>query len=348
MPDSIMDLSRQFFGEIVLPILEKEFPEETRQGAFGLFGYGSEAVGLDDQYSRDHHWGLRIDGLVPDALMKTRVPEISAALGKRLPAEWRGHVLREGHTDGAGVSFDGLEAFLARTIGVDHPPTTYAEWLALPEEDIIHIINGEVWHDPSGRFSALRERLAEYYPDPVWRRRIAHWCRYFSGMGSYALKRAILRENDFYAATAFGKAIRWGVQLAFLIDRKYFIYDKWLMTYFEKLPRLHEPLRPIVDEAVRLDTPWKRKYELLNQMAGILDETMIADGLIKPHLPFEESETSGYRVLEHAYAEIIQGLPDEIKKIVPVWDQIYLEAFHSEYVDGLELKEWDHILGLKG
>ena len=75
MSESILDLSRQFFHEIVLPLLERNFPEETRQGAFGLFGYGSDAIGLDDQYSRDHHWGLRIDGLVPDALMAARVPD---------------------------------------------------------------------------------------------------------------------------------------------------------------------------------------------------------------------------------------------------------------------------------
>src|SRR5438105_8866799 len=37
-------------------------------------------------------------------------------------------------------------------------------------------------------------------------------CRYFSGMGTYALRRALLRDNEFYAATAFGKAIRWSVR----------------------------------------------------------------------------------------------------------------------------------------
>jgi len=31
---------------------------------------------------------------------------------------------------------------------------------------------------------------------------------------------------------------------------------------------------------------------------------------------------------------------------VPVWDQIYLEEFHSGYVDGLDLAEWDAVLNL--
>jgi len=178
-------------------------------------------------------------------------------------------------------------------------------------------------------------------------RRIAHWCRFFSGMGTYALKRAILRHNDFYATTRFSNAVRLGIQLAFLLDKRYFPYDKWLMTYLARLPRLGQPLLPIVNEAVKLTTSWERKLEYLHHMADILDQTMVADGIIKPHPKFAVSSTSGYRLLEHAYAEIIQNLPDDIKTIVPVWDQIYMEEFHSGFVAGLDLNTWDEMLQLR-
>jgi hypothetical protein len=347
MDRSIIDISREFFLEVVKPILEREFPEETSLSAFGLFGYGSEALGMDDELSRDHHWGVRIDGLVPDTIPQSQREQIQQTVRAKLPASFRGHSLREGHLSGAGLTLDNLNAFLARTIGIERVPETYVEWLQVPEEEIIHVTNGEVWHDPSGQFTAIRQAFQGYYPDPVWRRRIAHWCRYFSGMGTYALKRAILRGDEFYAATAFGKAIRWGVQLAFLLDRQYFPYDKWLMRFFARLPRLADSLLPIVEEAVRLTTAWERKLALLDQMADVLDASMIADGLIQPHLPFTGSPTSGYRLLEHAYAELIQGLPEELKGVVPLWDQIYLEQFHSRYVDSLDLPAWDTILGLQ-
>lgn len=347
MSESIIDVSRDFFNEIVRPILEEKFAEETAQTAFGIFGYGSEALRLDDAYSSDHHWGLRIDAIVPDEICQERCQEIIQVVSSNLPASYRGHPLREGHVSGSGLAPDSKTAYLTRTIGLDRAPETYAEWLSIPEEDIIHITNGEIWHDPAGHFSAIRQVFLGYYPEPVRLRRIAHWCRYFSGMGTYALKRAVLRNNEFYAATAFGKAIRWGVQLAFMLDRRYFPYDKWLLAFFERLPRLADPLLPIVDEAVSLSTSWERKLELLDQMADILDQTMVADGIIKPHPRFAPSPTSGYRLLEHAYAEIIQGLPAEIKTVVPVWDQIYLEQFHSGYVNSLELATWDEILNLR-
>jgi hypothetical protein len=347
MDGSIIGISRALFFEVVKPALEREFPEETAQTAFGLFGYGSEALKLDDALSRDHHWGVRIDGLMPDAISPSRREEIRQTVQAALPSSFRGHSLREGHLAGAGLSLDGLQAFLVRTIGIDHVPRTDVEWLHVPEEEIIHITNGEVWYDPSGEFTTVRQAFQHYYPEPVRRRRIAHWCRYFSGMGSYALKRAILRDDEFYAATAFGKAIRWGVQLGFLLDRHYYPYDKWLMAFFARLPRLAGPLRPVVQEAVRPSTSWERKLELLDGMADILDAAMVADGLIQPHPTYRGSPTSGYRLLEHAYAELIQALPEEIKTVIPIWDQVYLEQFHVGYVNTLDLAAWDAILGLR-
>jgi hypothetical protein len=118
------------------------------------------------------------------------------------------------------------------------------------------------------------------------------------------------------------------------------------MAYFRRLPRLATPLVPVVDEAVKLSTPWERKLELLNKMADVIDATLVADGIIKPHPKFEGSLTSGYRLLEHAYAEIIKGLPPELRTIVPVWDQVYFEAYHSGYVAGLDLDTWDGLLNL--
>ncbi|MEZ4673806.1 MAG: DUF4037 domain-containing protein [Caldilineaceae bacterium] len=347
MNTSIIDISRSFFEEVVKPILQEHFPVETAQTAFGVFGYGSEALRLDDEYSRDHHWGLRIDALMPSAIFETKRHAIMATLGAHLPESYQGQSLRAGHLAGAGLAPDNLQAFLMRTVGIDHAPQTYREWLKIPEEDIIHIINGEVWSDPLGEFTAIREVFQRYYPEPVRLRRIANWCRFFSGMGTYALKRAILRDNEFYATTRFSNAIRLGIQLAFLLDKQYFPYDKWLIAYLERLPRLGKPMLPLVNEAVKLATPWERKLDILHQITDLLDRAMVADGIIKPHPNFVVSPTSGYRLMEHAYAEIIQGLPQEIQQIVPVWDQVYMEEFHSGFVADLDLATWDEMLQLK-
>lgn len=346
MTVSILAISRDFFKEVVLPVLERDFPNETAQSAFGIFGYGSEVLGMDDEYSRDHHWGIRINVLMPDALYQSRHAEMMERVGAQLPTAWRGHPLQEGYSATGGLEVASLEGHLLRTIGIDHAPQNHVEWLHLPEEDITHVIAGEVWHDPSGRFTGIREALGRYYPEEVRLRRIAHWCRYYSGMGAYALKRAILRGNDFYANITFTRAMRLGVQLAFLLDKRYFPYDKWTFAFFEKLPRMASRLEPFVSEAAKLQTPWTRKLELLNAMSDVFDAAMVEDGIIAPHPKFSGSESSGYRLMEHAYAEILKQLPRELQTTVPIWDQIYFEGWHSGYVAGLEMGVWDGLLNL--
>jgi len=346
MNGSIIDVSRDFFHEVVLPIFRDAFDDVTASMAAGVFGYGSEVLRLDDEYSQDHHWGLRVNVLLPREMLAARGAEIEDAIAARLPSSWRGHDLGAYFSRTKGVSIASLEDHLRTTIGIDRPPASYAEWLAIPEEDITHVVAGEVWHDPSGRFTAVRQSLAAYYPEPVRIRRLAHWCRYFSGMGSYALKRALLRDNELYASTTFARALRWGVQMAFMLDRTYYPYDKWLTTAFHRLPRMSARLRDIVDEAPRLSTPWVRKLELLDRMADVIDAAMVEDGLIEPHPKFHGSPSSGYRLLEYAYAELIRKSPPEIQQIVPTWEQIYWEQFHSGYVAGLSQETWRGLLNL--
>ncbi len=346
MSQDIIATSRRFFTTVVRPLLEEHFPAESQHIACGLFGYGSECLHMDDELSRDHHWGLRIDALLPDEIFRDKAPQIIATISSALPATFEGLELRQGHIEGAGLAPESLEAFLRRTLGITRAPQTHAEWLDLPEVDIVHVTNGEVWYDPSDRFSQIRTTLLDYYPDPVWRRRISHWCRYYSGMGLYALSRALQRNNMPYAHTAFSRSIKWALELGFLLNRRYFPYDKWLYPFFKELPELADDMVPLVDEAVLDSTAWERRLKILELLSDILDAQMVKLGIIPPHPRFVGNESSGYRLLEHAYGAIVQGLPDDVKNHVPCWDQIYLEEFHTGYVASISLEEWDHILCL--
>ena len=75
---SIISESHGFFDEVVLPLLKQHFPAETAVLAAGFFGYGSEVLGLDDEYSTDHHFGLRVNALLPE----TRIPSVFRAVNR--------------------------------------------------------------------------------------------------------------------------------------------------------------------------------------------------------------------------------------------------------------------------
>lgn len=81
--------------------------------------------------------------------------------------------------------------------------------------------------------------------------------------------------------------------------------------------------------------------------ADVIDAALVEDGTIAPHPPLAGSSSSGYRLLERAYAEIIQKLPAEIVPIVPVWDQVHWESFHSQYVAGIDMETWQGLLNLR-
>jgi hypothetical protein len=103
---------------------------------------------------------------------------------------------------------------------------------------------------------------------------------------------------------------------------------------------------PLIDEAVDDGCSWPRRLEILSLLSDILDNAMVELGLIEPHPRFIGNDSSGYRLLEHTYGAIVQKLPATVKHHVPCWDQIYLEEFHTGYVDSISLEEWDHVLCL--
>ena len=76
-------------------------------------------------------------------------------------------------------------------------------------------------------------------------------------------------------------------------------------------------------------------------------KAMVEDGLIAPHPRYKASATSGYRLLESAYAELIRKCPAEIRGIVPQWEQVHWEGFHSQFVAGVDLDDWRRMLLLE-
>ena len=49
----------------------------------------------------------------------------------------------------------------------------------------------------------------------------------------------------------------------------------------------------------------------------------------------------------YVFAELLQRYPEEIHTVVPEWVQVQLESFHSGWVAGLPVAEWNAILNLK-
>lgn len=342
-----LDLARRFYDQVARPAMEEHAPEILKEAACGLVGPGSECFGFDDIYSRDHHWGPRVMVLLADDYFEKLDPEVWQKVTKDFPTHFEGFEVVGGLLGGAGLEPEGIGSFLTRAIGRKELPKTYSDWLDIPEEDFAHVVNGEVWHDEKGDFTRIRDHINGYYPDEVWRRRIAHWCRYASGMALYAMKRAKLRQNTVFYFTAFGRTLKMTMELACMLNRTYFPYDKWLYSTFSRLEILAPDMIPLIEEATTYDTSWERRTEICEELHNMLDAYMVELGLVTPHPKYKSNPTSGLRILERSYQELIKSVPEEIKRHTPLWDQKYLEEFICGYVNGLSQEEWLGLLHLE-
>ena len=131
-----IELNRDFYETVVGPILD------GHAHAAGLLGWGSDVLGLDDERSTDHGWGLRLDIFVA-ANDVVRVREV---IDRSLPEMFRDWPIRYGW-DAVPVkhhvNVHTLENWLIEQLGFDvnEGPST-EQWLLAPQQRLLGITGG--------------------------------------------------------------------------------------------------------------------------------------------------------------------------------------------------------------
>jgi hypothetical protein len=83
-----IELSRRFYDELVRPWLAGAFPDLRHAAA--LLGAGSELLGFDDEMSRDHDWGPRLQIFVSENDFAGQAYAIVAAFADIAPQTFLG------------------------------------------------------------------------------------------------------------------------------------------------------------------------------------------------------------------------------------------------------------------
>ena len=222
-----LELARGFYEQAVAPLLG-----ETRHSA-ALLGWGSDVLGFDSPRSTDHGWGPRLQLFVEQG----DVAGVAAAVDEGLPDEFRGWPTRFGWDDVPAthhVEVVRLEAWLDSRLGFDPRQGVSAQaWLITPQQTLLELTEGSIFHDGLGGVSAVREALA-WYPDEVWLWLLA--CQW----------RRIDQEEPFVGRTSevgdelgsrviAARLVRDVMRLCFLQERRYAPYVKWLGSAFQRL-----------------------------------------------------------------------------------------------------------------
>ncbi len=233
-----LELSRRYFFEHGMPMLEHDFPLLAGIIAAGLVGDGSDCFGYDDALSRDHDWGpgfclwlSKHDFLANGSALKRAM--------ERLPLSYNGYGPRLNSQWGEGrVGVFVIEEFYRGFIGLDRLPSTLDEWLMIPESALAACTNGKVFMDSGGEFTKWRDLLLGFYPEDVRLKKIASRCMTLGQSGQYNLPRCIKRGDAFSAQYSLVKFCSDAISMTFLLNRRYAPFYKWMHRAVGELPVL--------------------------------------------------------------------------------------------------------------
>ncbi len=262
-------LAAALYREAVRPILDAAFPSLAHSA--GLLGYGSDVLGFDDGTSRDHDWGPRGYVFLSEADHARHADAVRTALRAQLPVEFRSYPVHFSPPDPSDNStrrmqpgqpgrVDSLvevvtwEAFLGRSLGRRRSAEPdLIDWLTFPEQSLLELTSGAIFHDGLGTVVPARERFA-YFPDDVWLHRLsAQWQRI--AQEEAFVGRCAEVGDELGSQLVGARVVRDMLRLAFLMERQYAPYSKWLGSAFSRLDcavDLAPPLERAV-AAVRYD-----------------------------------------------------------------------------------------------
>jgi hypothetical protein len=246
-------LSDHFYEEIVKPVLVSEFAGLVHSAA--LIGYGSEVLGYDTPLSTDHEWGPRLLLFLTEDGYKSQGERIIEVLSRKLPYEFMGYSTHFGAPDQEGVRLPGrktsgpvdhkvevhtLARYFESRIGLNlYSELEPTDWLIIPEQKLLEVTAGRVYHDGLGELEELRARLA-YYPKDVWLYLLSAQWRRIGELEAF-VGRAGEAGDDLGSRLIATCLVRDLMKLCFLLEKTYAPYSKGFGTAFAKLRCAPEP-----------------------------------------------------------------------------------------------------------
>lgn len=293
-----LEIARLYYEEFGRKMIHEKFPSYENRIAVGLAGEGSDCFGFDDEVSRDHDWG-------PGFCMWLTNDDYEK-IGKRLqeeydklPEDFMGYRRRTSPISGKRDGVSPISTFYMMTMGMSKAPTTDSEWLMTDDDKFATAINGEVFRDDLGEFSAIRDSIMLYYPNHIWRRKIAYTAASMSQTGQYNYNRMLGRGDRVTAAICLGDFIKHTMSMLYLLDKKYAPYCKWMFKGLEA----SEDAKSIRDKLMVL----AGSHPGDKQAAGIIEEicSEILGRLHKLGLTRDSDNYLDHHVLEILHPECL-------------------------------------------
>lgn len=312
---STIEICREFYEGFGADMIHNCFPEYEKRIAVGLVGEGSECFGFDDAISRDHDFGL--------GFCMWLNKEDYAAIGEQLQKAYHQLILREGirlATRIWGPSASIYNPRIDQRRGVMEIASFYGgilkmrpdlelildkhHWLYAEERWIATAVNGAVFRDDEGTFTRVRESILSYYPQKIFLFKLAEQLHLFSHGGQSNYPRMMARKDIVTSALCIQQTVNSAMTIAYMLNRAYTPYYKWMRKGLEQMPVLSEMI-PLLEKLVSLPVQsevWEGKtysatqvnmedqvIQTVEEIAGLIVRELNRQGIITGRERFLES-----------------------------------------------------------
>lgn len=292
-----LELSQLFYQEYGAPMLHAQFPELEDLIAVGLAGSGSECFGYDDTISQDHDFEPGFCLFLPgESVIDRKAAFALERAYAKLPKEFMGY--RRCPMNPVGGNRHGvirMEDFFRDKTGSPDGRLTLRDWFFVPEQALAEAVNGKVYRDVRGEFTAIRQAL-RYFPEDVRRKKLAGELLTMGQAGQYNYPRCVSRGETAAAQLAMTEFVKSTLHAVFLVNQKYMPYYKWSFRALRALPllaELHDSLEYLLTSG-NSQTEAEKKSQTVEQVCGQIAEVLREQALSQ--YPGNEAEGHAYAV----------------------------------------------------
>ena len=272
-------LSKSYFEEYGLPMLKEQFPDLVPYLAVGLVGSGSERFGFDDEVSKDHDFEPGFCIFLPSEEVVDRKAEflLERAYAK-LPRDYMGF-RRSGITPVGGNRLGVIRTadFYREKVGSADGNLSVGEWLTVPDYSLAEATNGEVFTDPYGEFTNIREKLSSM-PEDIRKKRLAGNLLLMAQSGQYNYPRCIAHGEPEAAALAAREFVTAAMKVRFLLAGKYMPYYKWSFRALRGLAG-NEKIASLLSGILLDPASPETTADRIEDVAALTIADLITDGL---------------------------------------------------------------------
>lgn len=303
-------ICKSYFETYGRPMLEEKFSDYMDRIAVGLVGKGSDCFGYDDMQSRDHDWGAGFLIWLDDETYEA-IGEAMQAEYEKLPTEYQGTKANFRPTERSRRGVMRIGDFYRKLLNA----SCYEEidWTQVEDSSLAEAVNGEVFLDACGTFTAFRKELQKGYPERILYMKIAQAAAGFAQCGQYNYGRMYKRGDSFTAQLMLADACRYAMKLCHYIEGKYPPHDKWLRRSTESLPDGAQVIA-LLEKAMKAATPQETE-QWIEQVAQYFAGSMYEKGYISDIESYLGAHTQELLMKADFAALSNEQLVDEIARI---------------------------------